>query len=86
MSYLHWLYLISISYFHVECDARGSAIGVALSHEGKPDALFSENLNDVKRKYSMYDQESYYIVKALKKWRHYLIPKELVLYTNHKDL
>ena len=34
----------------------------------------------------MYDQEFYAIFQALKKWRHYLIPKEFVLYTEHKVL
>ena len=34
----------------------------------------------------MYDQEFYAIVQALKKWRYYLIPKEFVLYTDHKVL
>ena len=34
----------------------------------------------------MYDQEFYAIVQALKKWRYYLIPKEFVLYTDHKAL
>ena len=72
--------------FQVECDASSSAIGAVLSQEGKLVAFFSEKLNDAKRKYSVYDQEFYAIVQALKKWRHYLIPKEFVLYTNHKAL
>ena len=38
------------------------------------------------KKYFMYDQEFYAIVQALKKWRHYLIPKEFVLYSDHKYL
>ena len=72
--------------FQVECDASGSAIGALLSQEGKHVAFFSEKLNDTKRKHFVYDQEFYAIVQALKKWRHYLIPKEFVLYTDHKDL
>ena len=61
----------------------GSAIGAVLSQEGKPIAYFSEKLNDAK-KYFVYDQEVYAIVQALKKWRHYFLPKEFVLFTNHR--
>ena len=59
----------------MDCDASGSAIWAVLNQEGKPIAYFSENLNDAKKKYSVYDQEFYAIVQALKKWRHYLLPK-----------
>ena len=64
--------------FQVECDASGSAIRVVLNQ--------SEKLNDAKKKYFVYDQEFYAIVQALKKWRHYLLPKEFVLYTDHQAL
>ena len=61
--------------FQVDFDASSSAIGVVLSQEGKPIAYFSEKLNDAKKKYFVYDHKFYAIVQALKKWRHYSLPK-----------
>ena len=72
--------------FQVDYDAIGTTIGVVLSQEGRPIAYFSENLNDAKRKYFVYDQEFYAIVQELKKWRHYLLPKEFFLYVDHQAL
>ena len=72
--------------FQVDCDASGNATRDVLSQEGKPISYFSEKLNDAKKKYYVYDQEFYAIVQALKKWRHYLFPKEIVLYIDHQEL
>ena len=42
--------------FQVDCDASGTTIGDFLSEEGRPNAYFSEKLNDPKRKYYVYDR------------------------------
>ena len=59
----------------MDCDAIGSVVGAVLRQEGKSIAQFSEKLNDAKKKYYAYDKEFYAIVQALKRWRHYLLPK-----------
>jgi hypothetical protein len=72
--------------FPVKYDASGFAIEAVLSQDDRPIAYFSEKLSEEKLKYSMYDKEVYAIIQALKKWRHYLIPKEFVLYSDNHAL
>jgi hypothetical protein len=72
--------------FQVRCDAIGVTIGAILSQDNRLVAYFNEKLNETKRKYSMYDKEFYAIIQALKKWRHYLVPEEFVLYSDNQAL
>ncbi|XP_078444837.1 uncharacterized protein LOC144713971 [Wolffia australiana] len=40
----------------------------------------------MKRQYENYDRKFYAIIQSLRHWRHYLLPKEFVLYSDHSAL
>jgi hypothetical protein len=75
-----------VQQFQVKCDARRFSIGAVLSQEDRSISYFSKKLNEAKEKYSTYDKEFYAVIKALKKWRHYLIPREFILYSDNHAL
>jgi len=78
--------------FRVETDASGHAIGGVLSQEQeekwKPIAFLSRMMQPAEQNYEIYDKELLAIVKALTKWRQYLLDaKELFeVWTDHENL
>ncbi|KAK8940525.1 hypothetical protein KSP39_PZI010475 [Platanthera zijinensis] len=72
--------------FEVSCDASGAGIGGVLSQEGHPIRFFSEKLSGPKLNYSNYEREFYALVQSLRHWRHYLLPKEFILLSDHEAL
>ena len=43
-------------------------------------------MNSAVLNYPTYDKELYAIIRALKTWQYYLLPKEFVIYTDHESL
>jgi len=78
--------------FRVEMDASGHAIGGVLSQEqdGKwrPIAFLSRTMQAAERNYEIYDKELLAIVKALAKWRQYLLDaaEPFEVWMDHKNL
>ena len=70
----------------MECDASNIGIRSILSQGGKPITLFSEKLNETRKRYSTYDKEFYAIYRALFHWSQYLLAKPFVLYFDYEAL
>ena len=72
--------------FEVETTARDYAMGAILLQEGKPIFYHSKNFSGAILNYPTYDKEMCALVQAIKKWKHYLIRKETIIYIDHQPL
>ena len=57
----------------VETDVSDTALSATLNQEGRPVAFFSRTLSPSERNHSSVEKEAYAIVKAIRKWKHYLL-------------
>nr|GFB53697.1 putative mitochondrial protein [Tanacetum cinerariifolium] len=49
-------------------------------------SFMCEKVNEARHKYSTYEQESYAIVRIVEYWRHYLLPNEFIVFSDHEAL
>lgn len=55
-----------IKLFEVDCNANRVGIGIILSQKKRLIAYLSEKLSSVRRKWSTFNKEFYFVVRALK--------------------
>ena len=72
--------------FVIECDASGIRLGAILLQQNQPMAYFSETLKGSALALSTYEKKMLAIVKAIKKWRPYLLGKPFTVRIDHKSL
>ena len=72
--------------FVVECNACGVGIGAILSQQNRPIAFFSEALKGAALALLTYEKEMLAIVKAVRKWRPYLLGNPFIIQMDHKSL
>ena len=61
-------------------------MGEVLMQHGKPICYHYKTFTNAVINYPTYDKELYALVQIIKKWKHYLMGKEMIIHTNHQPL
>ena len=70
----------------IETDASDIAISATLNQSGRPVAFFSRTLSPSERNHSAVEKETYAIIEAIRKWRHYLLGSHFKLITDQRSV
>ena len=66
----------------LETDALGTGFGVVLLQEGRTLAYWSTTLSDHNQRKTVYERELMAMLKAVQRWRHYLLGNHFIIRTN----
>ena len=72
--------------FEIQTDASDYAMDVVLLQHGKPITFRSETFNGAVTDYPTYEKDFYALVQSFKKWKHYLMGKEMIIHIDHQPL
>ena len=72
--------------FEIETDASGYAMGAVLMQYRKPICYHLETFTQAVINYPTYDKELYALGQSVKKWKHYLMGKEMIIHIDHQPL
>ena len=67
-------------------DASDFAIGAVIQYKGQPLQFYSASLSVHERLWPIRQKELYAALRALRKWRHWVLGRHVQIYTDHKSL